>query len=107
MINDTQQHQSAREDPLEVLVGRLLSARKLTISAAESCTGGLLMHRLTNVPGSSMYVVGGFVTYSNDAKIKFANVSPQILAQFGAVSEQTAGQMARGTREAFGTDIAL
>jgi nicotinamide-nucleotide amidase len=92
---------------LEVLVGELLKARNLTISAAESCTGGLIMHRLTNVAGSSAYVMGGVVSYSNDAKMKFLGVQTETLNQYGAVSEQVAVQMAQGARRAFGTDIAL
>ena len=93
--------------PLEVSVGQLLTERGMTISAAESCTGGLILHRLTNVPGSSSYVMGGFVTYSNEAKMKFAHVSEQTLTDYGAVSEQTAIEMARGTRAEFGTTIAV
>jgi PncC family amidohydrolase len=93
--------------PLEELIGQLLTERNLTVSAAESCTGGLILHRLTNVSGSSAYVMGGFVTYSNDAKMKFAHVNEQTLVDFGAVSEQTAGEMARGTRAAFDTDVAV
>ncbi|MEP7286165.1 MAG: CinA family protein [Chloroflexota bacterium] len=92
---------------IEVRVGKLLAARKLTVAAAESCTGGLVLHRLTNVAGSSAYVIGGFVTYSNEAKIKFAHVSETTLAQYGAVSEQTAAEMARGTRAAFEADLAV
>ena len=97
----------ASEALLEVRIGQLLSKHGWTISAAESCTGGLILHRLTNVPGSSAYVMGGFVTYSNEAKMKFAHVSEQTLLDFGAVSEQTALEMARGTREAFGTTVAV
>ena len=93
--------------PLEARIGQLLSERGLTVSAAESCTGGLILHCLTNIAGSSNYVMGGFVTYSNDAKMKFAQVSEKTLNEFGAVSEQTALEMARGTREAFGTSIAI
>jgi nicotinamide-nucleotide amidase len=67
----------------------------------------LILHRLTNVPGSSVYVMGGLVTYSNEAKMKFAQVSEQTLKEHGAVSEHTAAEMARGVRLAFGTDLAL
>ncbi len=95
------------EAKLEAKIGKMLTEHKLTISAAESCTGGLILHRLTNVPGSSVYVMGGFVTYSNEAKIKFAHVNEQTLIEHGAVSEQTAAEMARGARAAFGTDLAL
>jgi PncC family amidohydrolase len=92
---------------LEVLVGELLKERKLTISAAESCTGGLILHRLTNVAGSSAYVMGGVVSYSNQAKMKFLDVQEDTLNKYGAVSEQVAVQMAQGARHAFATDIAL
>src|SRR6266849_8865567 len=94
-------------EPLEVLVGKLLAARNLTVVAAESCTGGLILHRLTNVPGSSAYVLGGFVVYSNQAKIKYANVNKDTLARYGAVSAETAAEMAKGTRLAFDATAAL
>lgn len=92
---------------IEQRVGDYLRARKQTVVAVESCTGGLIMHRLTNIPGSSEYVLGGFVTYSNDAKMKFAAVAEETLRQYGAVSEPTAREMARGVRAAFGADWAL
>lgn len=95
------------DEPLEVAVGRLLAARRLTLSVAKSCTGGLIMHRLTNVSGSSAYLMGGVVVYSYEAKVKFAGVQQKTLDQFGAVSAETAGEMARGVRAAFGTDYAL
>jgi nicotinamide-nucleotide amidase len=98
---------STDELSLEFRIGQLLKSRNQTVAAAESCTGGLVLHRLTNISGSSAYVLGGFVTYSNEAKIQFAHVNPQTLNQHGAVSEQTAAEMARGTREAFGADFAL
>jgi nicotinamide-nucleotide amidase len=96
-----------KDQILEARIGALLNKQHLTICAAESCTGGLILHRLTNVSGSSAYVMGGFVTYSNQAKIRFAHVAPQTLATYGAVSEQTAIEMARGTRQAFGADLAM
>lgn len=82
-------------EPLEVAVGRLLTAHHLTLSVAESCTGGLIMHRLTNVAGSSAYLIGGMVVYSYAAKVKFAGVQQSTLDQFGAVSAETASEMAR------------
>src|SRR6266851_5248755 len=94
-------------EPLEVQVGKLLTARGLTVVAAESCTGGLILHRLTNVPGSSTYVLGGFVVYSNQAKVKYAEVSKDTLVRYGAVSAETAAEMAKGTRLAFGATAAL
>ena len=94
-------------EPLEFVVGQLLAAKKLTLSLAESCTGGLIGHRITDVPGSSEYFMGGVVAYSYDAKEKFLNVRHDTLYDFGAVSPETAIEMARGARRAFGTDIAL
>jgi nicotinamide-nucleotide amidase len=94
-------------EPLEVVVGRMLLERKLTLSLAESCTGGLIGHRITDVPGSSEYFMGGVVAYSYDAKEKFLNVRHDTLYDHGAVSPETAVEMARGVRRAFGTDIGL
>ena len=95
------------EKLLEYLVGELLRAQGLTLSLAESCTGGLLGHRLTNVAGSSDYFVGGAVTYSYDAKEWVLGVRHETLYDYGAVSEQTAKEMARGARRLFHTDMAL
>ncbi|HID62973.1 MAG TPA: CinA family protein [Anaerolineae bacterium] len=92
---------------LEKVVGRLLTEQKLTIALAESCTGGLIAHRLTNVPGSSAYFVGGVVSYANEAKERVLGVSHRTLQQHGAVSEETAREMARGARRLFQTDVAL
>jgi PncC family amidohydrolase len=94
-------------EPLEVRIYRLMTAKGLTFAAAESCTGGLITHRLTNVPGSSAYVIGGIVAYANEAKVKLLDVQVETLKQYGAVSEQVARQMARGTCLALGTDVAL
>lgn len=88
-------------------IGRLLTAKALTVAAAESCTGGLLSHVLTGVSGSSQYFVGGVVAYSNQIKEMILGVNPNTLLQHGAVSEQTACEMAAGIREKFGTDIGL
>ncbi len=95
------------EERLESVVGRLLRTQGLTLSVAESCTGGLLGHRLTNVPGSSDYFVGGVVAYSYDAKERVLNVRHGTLYDYGAVSEQTALEMARGVRRLFLTDLGL
>lgn len=92
---------------LEREVGRLLAEQDKTLSTAESCTGGLVAHRLTNVPGSSDYFLGGFVTYSNAAKERFLGVQPETLGTHGAVSEETARQMARGARRQMGADLAV
>ncbi|MBI5880093.1 MAG: nicotinamide-nucleotide amidohydrolase family protein [Chloroflexi bacterium] len=95
------------DELLEVVVGRLLSARGLTIATAESCTGGLVAHRLTNVAGSSNYLLGGAVTYSNGVKQNLLGVPAETLVTHGAVSEQTALAMAQGARRLFGVDIAV
>jgi nicotinamide-nucleotide amidase len=94
-------------EPLEKIVGRLLTEQKLTIALAESCTGGLIAHRLTNVSGSSAYFIGGVVSYANEAKERVLGVSQQTLQEHGAVSEQTAREMARGVRRLLQTDVAL
>jgi nicotinamide-nucleotide amidase len=86
-----------REDLAEV-VGSRLRADGLTLAVAESCTGGLVCKRLTDVPGSSAFLLAGFVTYANDAKTKFLGVSEQTLEQHGAVSEATALEMLAGAR---------
>ena len=95
------------DEKLEVRAGELLRARGLSVALAESCTGGLIAHRLTNVPGSSEYVRGGIVSYSNDAKQKVLGVQAETLMAHGAVSEQTAREMARGARMLLDSDIAL
>jgi competence/damage-inducible protein CinA C-terminal domain len=79
---------------------------KLTLSVAESCTGGLISSLLTGSPGASEFFYGSAVTYSNDSKISILNVDPMTLAEHGAVSEKTAGEMAIGARSVFKTDIA-
>lgn len=83
---------------MEVIVGDLLRERGLTIAVAESCTGGLLMSRLTDVPGSSAYVEGGVIVYSNEAKTSLAGVPPDLMAAHGAVSEPVAVALADGIR---------
>jgi len=93
--------------PLEVRAGQALAQRNLTLAVAESCTGGLIGHRLTNVPGSSSYFLGGIISYSYDAKERLLGVSHATLYDFGAVSEQTAREMAHGARRALGADIGL
>lgn len=92
---------------LEAKVGDLLRVRQWTICTAESCTGGLVLHQLTNIPGSSSYVLGGIVAYSNEIKEALLHVRHQTLIDHGAVSEQTATEMAVNTRALFGADIAL
>ena len=94
-------------EPLENKIVRLLTERKQILAAAESCTGGYISHRITNVPGASAVFSTGLVTYSNDAKQKFLGVRAETLAQHGAVSEAVARQMAEGARRAVGTDFAI
>jgi len=92
---------------LEETVGRLLTEQGLTIAVAESCTGGLIAHRLTNVSGSSAYFVGGVVAYANEVKEQVLGVSGETLVAHGAISEETVREMARGARRLFDTDVAL
>jgi nicotinamide-nucleotide amidase len=92
---------------MESVVGDLLRERTLTVATGESCTGGLVSNRLTNVPGSSAYVLGGVVAYSNEAKMSQLGVTKQTLTAHGAVSEETAGEMAAGARRALGADIGV
>lgn len=96
-----------KDDTLEAVVGHMLAERGLTISVAESCTGGFVLNRLTNVSGSSAYVVGGIVAYSNQVKIGQLGVSPEVLEEEGAVSETVARQMAAGVRRLLGTNIGI
>jgi PncC family amidohydrolase len=93
--------------PLEVKAGKLLVDRGKTLALAESCTGGLIAHRITNVAGSSVYFLGGIVSYSNEAKEKLLGVRHETLLTWGAVSEETAIEMADGARRRLGADIAL
>ncbi|AIZ56177.1 putative competence-damage inducible protein [Candidatus Methanoplasma termitum] len=85
----------------------MISKKKITISVAESCTGGLLGAAITSVPGSSEYFFGGVVTYSNDSKENILKVQKSSMMMNGAVSKETAESMASGVRELFGTDIAI
>jgi nicotinamide-nucleotide amidase len=93
--------------PLEYELGRRLAASGATLATAESCSGGLIAHRITNVSGSSAYFMGGVVTYSNAAKVRFLGVSQEDLAAYGAVSEPVALAMAQGARSRFGVDWAV
>ncbi|MCF8110956.1 MAG: competence/damage-inducible protein A [Desulfobacteraceae bacterium] len=92
---------------MEEVAGDLLTRRAATLAVAESCTGGLIGHRITNVAGSSQYFAGSIVTYANKAKINLLGVSPDTLERYGAVSEQTAREMAEGAARAAGTDYGL
>lgn len=91
----------------EIAAGELLVKHRLSLAVAESCTGGLICHRLTNVPGSSRYLEGGVVAYSYTAKERILGVEHNTLYEHGAVSEETAREMADKVRRAFGTDIGL
>jgi nicotinamide-nucleotide amidase len=95
------------ETSLEEVVGEMLMNKGLTIAAAESCTGGLISNRLTNVPGSSGYFLQGLVTYSNRSKEELLGVGSATLASFGAVSEEVAREMAQGCLEKSGADLAV
>ncbi len=92
---------------MEEIVGRLLTEKNQSLALAESCTGGLIAHRITRVAGSSGYFLGGAVTYSNQEKIRALGVDPATLEKFGAVSRETALEMSQGIRERTGASIAL
>jgi nicotinamide-nucleotide amidase len=95
------------EEEIEQNVGRLLKERSLRVAVAESCTGGGVTMRLTEVSGSSNYISECYVTYSNEAKMKLLGVKPETLKAYGAVSRETAAEMAAGVRERAGVDIGL
>jgi len=95
------------ENSLEALVGEMLRELGMRLATAESCTGGLLAHRLTNVPGSSDYYLGGVVSYANEAKLRLAGVRPETLEKHGAVSQATVLEMARGVRLALDAHIGV
>jgi nicotinamide-nucleotide amidase len=95
------------EETLEGVVGDLLRTRGQTLSLAESCTGGTLAGRITDVSGSSDYFLGSAVTYANRAKMELVGVDPSTLERYGAVSEETAREMALGARRRFGSSIGL
>ena len=96
-----------KETPVEILVGQLLRGRGWRLAVAESCTGGLIGHRLTNVPGSSTYYLGSIIAYAYDAKVRLLGVTWDTLEKYGAVSEETVIQMARGVRRVLGADVGL
>jgi nicotinamide-nucleotide amidase len=92
---------------LEKVIGDYLRERGWTLSIAESCTGGLICDRITNVPGSSDYFEGGMVTYSNESKAEYLGVPMDDIKRYGAVSPQVARKMAQGVRKAFHTTFGL
>jgi len=95
------------DETLEEVLVRLLTTRKQTLATAESCTGGLLANRITNVPGASNVFVAGYVTYANEAKIDLLSVDPGLIEQNGAVSEEVARAMAEGARKRAKSTYAL
>jgi PncC family amidohydrolase len=98
---------AAHQGSLEEKIGRLLKEQGLKLAVAESCTGGLVADRLTNVPGSSDYFLGGIVAYAYEAKVALLGVSWKTLQAHGAVSRETVLEMARGARKALGADVAI
>jgi PncC family amidohydrolase len=92
---------------LEKAIGDLLREREWTLSVAESCTGGLICDRITDITGSSDYLKGGMVTYSNESKAKHLEITLNYIKRYGAVSPQVARKMAQGVRKAFGTTFGL
>jgi nicotinamide-nucleotide amidase len=95
------------EEELEDTIGRMLTERKLTLAVAESCTGGLIADRITNVSGSSAYFERGVVAYSNRSKTELLKVPPALIDRYGAVSKEVAEAMAKGVRTVSNTDIGI
>ena len=93
------------DEPLEVTVGKLLRQRGLRLAIAESCTGGLVGHLITNVPGSSTYYMGSVTAYAYEAKVRLLGVRWETLEKYGAVSKETVLEMACGVRRALAADI--
>ena len=98
---------SLDDEPLEVVIGKILKEKKLTISVAESCTGGYLSHLITTVPGSSEYFLGSMIPYAYEIKMRQLGVKPETLEKYGAVSEPTISEMANVVRARFTTDIGV
>ena len=94
-------------ESVEQQIGKLFKEKKITVACAESCTGGLVTGRLTEVSGSSEYVMGSVVSYTNDVKAAVLGVSREALDTYGAVSELVAGQMASGVRKLIETDFGV
>jgi len=97
----------SQTEQLESRVGRRLIERQLTVATAESCSGGLIAHRLTNVPGASTYFLGTIVAYANSVKTDLLDVNPGDLDRYGAVSKNVARQMAAGLRQRLGAHCAV
>jgi nicotinamide-nucleotide amidase len=98
---------SAGDDAIEAVIIRELTASHQTLALAESCTGGYVAHRLTNVPGASAVLMAALTTYSNEAKQRYLGVRAETLSGHGAVSEPVAREMAEGARRSSGTDLGL
>jgi len=98
---------SAADETLEEVIVKLLAQRDQTVAVAESCTGGLLANRITNVPGASAVFLAGYVCYANQAKINMLDVDPQLIEKHGAVSEQVARALAEHARASATSDYAL
>jgi PncC family amidohydrolase len=94
-------------DPLEIAIGDKLRERGLRLALAESCTGGLVGHRLTNIPGSSTYYMGSVTAYAYEAKVRLLGVSWGTLEKHGAVSAETVSEMALGARRSLASDVAI
>ena len=92
---------------LETQIGEILRARSLTLATAESCTGGLVADRITNIPGSSDYFMGGIIAYANAVKIQTLGVASETIERHGAVSRETVLEMAQGARRILRVDIAV
>ncbi len=95
------------EPPLEIIIGKLLRKHGLRLAVAESCTGGLIGHRITNIPGSSTYYMGSVTAYAYEAKVRLLGVKWRTLEKHGAVSEEVVLQMASGVRRALAADVGL
>ena len=94
-------------EPLEIIIGGLLRQKNLKLAVAESCTGGLVSDRITDIPGSSDYFMGGIVAYAYEAKVKLLGVNWETLQAFGAVSRQVVLEMARGVCRVLETEIGV
>jgi PncC family amidohydrolase len=92
---------------LEITAGELLRRRGLRLAVAESCTGGLIGHRITNIPGSSTYYMGSVTAYAYEAKVRLLGVRWETLEKYGAVSKETVLEMSRGVRKALAADIGI
>ncbi len=95
------------QDQLEIEIGKILIEKEIKMVVAESCTGGLISHRITNIPGSSEYYLGGVCVYSNSAKRSLLRVKPETLEKYGAVSRETVLEMAKGVRKLFSKETEI